>query len=65
MDNEQNKVEVDYEGMGTCINADIKVNGKSVLCIAASLPEHNAVTLQCVKLVKRALKLKYQIEGDL
>ena len=35
---------VDYEGMGTCIAADLKIDGKRVCTVTAASPENNDQT---------------------
>jgi len=51
------KVEVEYEGMGTCINCDFKIDGKRHFSINAAMPEYNDETQTLIKLVTRALAI--------
>lgn len=50
------EVTVDYEGMGTCIEAYIKVGGKTVCTIGASSPEANDLTDTVVRAAIAALR---------
>jgi hypothetical protein len=51
-------VKVVYEGMGTCINADLVVDDKFICVIAAHSPDANEMTDQIVKLAKKHLEKK-------
>lgn len=53
-------VEVDYEGMGTCIEATITVDGKYVTTICAFNAEGNDATRIAVDGAMKALKAKYE-----
>ena len=61
-----NKVELDYEGMGTCISADIKLNGTRIANIGATHPETNDIVSEVLEVVKQHLskrkKIKLEIE---
>lgn len=49
------KVEVEYEGMGTCIEATIKLGGKTMCVIASPNPAANKATDEIVTLAKNHL----------
>lgn len=49
------KVEVSYEGMGTCIEATIKLGGVAVAVIHAPTTHGNKVTDEIVTLAKNHL----------
>ncbi len=49
------KVEVSYEGMGTCIEATISIGGKAVAVIAAPNTQGNKITDEIVTLAKNHL----------
>lgn len=49
------KVEVSYEGMGTNIEATIKVGGKMICVISALHPQQNKLTDEIVVLAKNHL----------
>lgn len=50
-------VKVDYEGMGTCIDATFLVNGKPVFAIVSCSPETNHQTSAVIALAETALAL--------
>lgn len=43
------KVTVEYEGMGTCIDAQIKIGDTRVIAISACEPEFNDITRIVIK----------------
>lgn len=49
------KVEVSYEGMGTCIEATIKLGGAAVAVIHAPNVQGNKITDELVTLAKNHL----------
>lgn len=51
-----NKVDVDYEGMGTHVEAYIRANGKPVCTISSGSTDGNALTILIVGEVERFLK---------
>ena len=65
-----NKVDVDYEGMGTCISADIKIAGIKVGNISSSSPESNDIVSEIIEIVRqhlfkrRRIKIKKQLDED-
>lgn len=49
------KVEVSYEGMGTCIEATLSLGGKRVAVIHSPSPQSNKVTDEIVTIAKNHL----------
>jgi hypothetical protein len=54
----EKSVTVIYEGMGTCIAADLMMNGSRICSIGANNPEANELTDQIVKLATKHLESK-------
>ena len=50
------KVELDYEGMGTCINCDFKIDGKRAFTLSASSPETNDLVRSLIQVLEDELR---------
>ena len=62
---ESSRLEVDYEGMGTCINADFRVGDERMFTISAAMPEHNDRVQHLIKTIQKMFETGMVVRGKI